>query len=465
MPRLFVLTSAALLALLTTAFLASPDAPQAPANAPNILVLVADDAGWDDFGAYGHPTIRTPHLDALAEGGWTADRAFLTTPQCSPSRVSMLTGQYAHTVQAEDLHVPLAPEHRFVPSFLREAGYFTGHLLKTHYGPDAEAQFDWYSPDLADFSTFLDAADDQPFFMWVGFSDPHRAYGDALNRHAPSDVRLPPTVRDTPETRADYVQYYDEIARMDTVAGSYLAELERRGLREDTYVLFLSDNGSPMPRAKGTLYDAGIKRPLLVDGPGVADGVRYDGLVSVLDLAPTFLTWAGVPVPPEMLGEDLMSRLADVSLPGHTYVFSERNWHNADEHLRSVRTDAFKLIWNNYVELPHGTAADITGSPTWQALRAARDAGTLTPAQARLFETPRPRVELYDLDNDPHELRNLAPDPAYRDTVQALMATLETWMTDTGDVPPHQRRRHDNIDRLTGVKFTLTNPPMYNHDD
>ena len=166
-----------------------------------------------------------------------------------------------------------------------------------------------------------------------------------------------------------------------------------------------------------------------------------------------------------MQGEPLLARLADPTVPGHAHVFSERNWHNADEHLRSIRTDRYKLIWNNYVALPHGTAADITASPTWQALRQARDAGTLTPAQARLFEVPRPRVELYDLAEDPDELHNRAADPAYRDTVQALMAKLEAWMAATGDVPPHQRRRDDNIDRVTGVKFTRTNPPMYNQKE
>lgn len=438
--------------------------PVTAQDQPNMLVLVADDANWNDFGAYRHPTVQTPHLDALADAGWVAEQAFLTTPQCSPSRISMLTGQYAHTVQAEDLHVPLAPEHRIVPSFLQEAGYMTGHLYKTHYGPHANAQFDWYSRDLSDFTAFLDHAGDAPFFLWVGFTDPHRPYGDAPQRHSPDQVRLPPTVRDTPETRADYVQYYDEIARMDSVIGSYVAELEQRGLRENTYILFLSDNGAPMPRAKGTLYDAGIQTPLIISGPAIQAGTRYPHIVSVIDLAPTFLDWAGrTPIEP-MLGEPLGPRLADPTLSGPQYVFSERNWHNCDEHMRSVRTDRYKLIWNNYIHLPHGTAADITGSPTWQALRQGHDAGMITETQALLFQVPRPRVELYDVQADPHEVANLAADPAYRDTIQTMMRVLETWMTETGDVPPHLRRRDDNTDRITGVKFTRTNPPLYHEN-
>ena len=106
---------------------------------PNIVVFVADDAGWEDFGAYGHPTIRTPTIDALASAGWTADNAFLTTPQCSPSRISILTGKHPHQTGAEDLHVPMPPGHRIVPSYLSEAGYVTGNMRKQHYGPNGSS--------------------------------------------------------------------------------------------------------------------------------------------------------------------------------------------------------------------------------------------------------------------------------------------------------------------------------------
>lgn len=428
---------------------------------PNILVLVADDAGWDDFGAYGHPTILTPAIDALASAGWAADNAFLTTPQCSPSRISILTGKHPHQTGTEDLHVPMSPGHRIVPSYLSEAGYFTGNMLKQHYGPDAAAQFDWYRNSL-DIKGFLDETGDRPFFLWVGFRDPHRPYGEAPAIHSPDNVRLPPTVIDTPKTRADYVSYYDEIARMDSAIAQFLGELEDRNLRDKTYIVFISDNGAPMPRAKGTLYDAGIKTPMIVTGPGVASGVRCPSLISVIDLAPTFLDWAGIDKPDDMVGTSLRAPISDPSLPGRNFVYSQRNWHNADEHMRSIRSDRYKLIWNNYIHLPHGTAADITASPTWQALRHARDNGELRREQALLFQVPRPRVELYDLSMDPMELTNLAADPEYRDTIQEMMARLEAWMADTGDVAPHLRRRDDNIDRITGTKFTTTNPPLYN---
>ena len=428
--------------------------------ASNVLVFVADDMGWRDAGAYGHPNIETPHIDALARDGWTAENAFVTTPQCSPSRISLLTGLFAHSVGSEDLHMPLPAGQYILPHYLGAAGYFTGSVMKRHFGPEAAAQFHWYGETLDGFGEFLDAAGKAPFFLWVGFSDPHRAYGDAPVRHRPSDVQLPPTVVDMPATRADYAQYYDEIARLDGVIGAYVTELARRGLRDSTYLVFLSDNGAPMPREKGTLYDAGIKSPFIVSGPSVPRGVRYAGLISLIDLAPTILDWAGSAAAANMYGASLRPLMEDPSLPGREYVFAERNWHNIDEHMRSVRTQGYKLIWNNYIEYPHGTAADITASPTWQALREGRDRATLTPEQSLLFQAPRPRVELYDVRNDPYELDNLAAQPGYRLLVQRLMAELEAWMDATGDVHPDRRRRDDNTDRYTGVKFTLTIPPL-----
>ncbi|MFH1965516.1 MAG: sulfatase-like hydrolase/transferase, partial [Acidobacteriota bacterium] len=123
----------------------------ATGNSPNILVLVADDAGWKDFGCYGNKGIKTPNIDRLAEGGLICENAFLTAPQCSPSRISVLTGRYPHATGAEDLHMPLPEGTTFLPTWLKKAGYFTGHMRKTHYGPEGEKQFDWYSAELDDF--------------------------------------------------------------------------------------------------------------------------------------------------------------------------------------------------------------------------------------------------------------------------------------------------------------------------
>ena len=433
---------------------------------PNIVVLIADDAGWSDFGVYGNDAIQTPNIDRLAASGLKVEHAFLTIAQCSPSRISILTGKYPHATGAEDLHMPLPEGEMLMPSYLQRQGYFTGDMRKQHYGPHGARQFNWYDDETATaFPRFLDAAAGRPFFLWVGFRDPHRAYQEGAfdPPHDPARVMVPPFLADTPETRADLALYYDEIARMDANIGRFIDELERRGLRENTLVIFLSDNGMPFPRAKGTAYDAGIRTPLIFSWPAqITAGTTYEGLVSVIDLAPTLLDLAGVETPPAMHGQSLRAMLTDTRTPGRTHVFSERNWHNCDEHIRSVRTARYKLIRNAYTHLPLCTPADASRSPSWFSLIRLKKEGALTPRQARLFEAPRPRIELYDLERDPGEFNNVADEPAYQDTVRELVRVLDQWIDETGDFPPQQRRRDDNTDRITGVKFTRKIPPMWN---
>jgi arylsulfatase A-like enzyme len=429
---------------------------------PNILVLVGDDAGWRDFGCYGNKTIRTPNIDRLAQSGMLAENAFLTTPQCSPSRISILTGKYPHATGAEDLHTPMPADKIIAPTYLKKSGYFTGHTRKTHYGPNAEQQFEWYSEKLDDFALFLKSCGDRPFFFWVGFTDPHRPYSsDTLGAsHKPEEVEVPPHLADTPETRGDLALYYDKISRLDGDVGRFIATLEQHGRRENTLIIFLSDNGAPFPREKGTLYDAGIKTPLIFSWPAViASGRRYKGLLSVIDLAPTFLDLAGMKTPANMHGKSLSGVLKNPAIAGRTHVFSERNWHNCDEHIRSVRTLRHKLIRNAYTELPHGSPADITGSPSWQSLRELKNQNKLAPAQSLLFQAPRPEIELYDLEKDPWELDNIAGAPENAGLVLEFTKVLDRWIEETGDFPP-ARRRDDNTDRITGVKFTQEIPPL-----
>lgn len=431
---------------------------------PNMIVFVADDAGWRDSGAYGNEVIQTPNIDQLAHGGLQFDNAFLTTAQCSPSRISILSGLYPHATGAEDLHMPLPEGTRILPGYLGDEGYFTGHMRKTHYGPHANAQFDWYSEDLsADFPSFLDEAGSDPFFLWVGFQDPHRPYGDAPKVHDPADVKVPPYLVDSKETRQDLARYYDEISRMDGQIGQFMEIIEERGQRENTMVIFLSDNGAPFPRAKGTVYDAGVKTPLIVNWPGkVKPGSRYKGLTSVIDLAPTLLDVAGTVVPDHMQGKSIEPVFYVQTTPGREFVFSERNWHDSDEHIRSLRTERFKLIRNAYTELPHGTPADIGGSPSFRALIRHKKKGALTHAQSRLFQVPRPRIELYDLEKDPWEVNNVAANSAYWQKARELAQRLDEWIHETGDFPPYKRIRDDHTDRMTGVWFSKEIPPMRN---
>jgi N-sulfoglucosamine sulfohydrolase len=440
-------------------------------NPPNILVLVGDDLGWRDIGAYGNSAIHTPNIDRLARSGLLVERAFGTTPQCSPSRISILSGKYPHATRTEDLHTPLPDGERLLPTYLQAAGYFTGHMAKTHYGPNAERQFQWYSPETAAaLPAFLDSAGTRPFFLWVGFHEPHRPYqpGPASRAHPPGQVVLTPYLGDTPETRADVALYYDAIARIDDAVGVMLAELDRRKLRENTLVVFLSDNGAPFPREKGTLYDGGTRTPLIFSWPRVihTGSVYRRGLVSTVDLTPTLLDVAGATQPADIQGRSFRGLLtAPDAYEGRAYVFSERNWHDCDEHQRAVRSGRYKLIRTDaYTALPLCTAADIGASPSFLALRALARSGRLSTAQRRLFEAPRARIELYDLASDPWELVNVADLPANAKRVRELAAVLQAWMEQSDDFPAAYRVRDDNTDRVTGVPFTTKIPPQRNPD-
>ncbi len=449
---------------------AQPESEAASAPPPNILVLVADDAGWRDFGAYGNEYIRTPNVDRLSETGLTFQRAFLTTPQCSPSRISMLTGKYPHATGAEDLHMPLPEDETILPTFLRRAGYITGIMRKRHLGPAGNEQFDWYDPanghDFSAFSEFLAKAqkNEQPFFMWVGFQDPHRPYSEgAIERpHNPDSVFVPPYLADTRSTRDDIADYYDEISRMDANIGGFIEQLERRDLRDNTLIVFLSDNGAPFPRAKGSLYDAGIRTPLIFNWPGTVRPGRYDGLASIIDLAPTLLEIAGMSPPQAMQGQSVAEVFHDPSVPGREFVFSERNWHDTDAHMRSLRTDRYKLITNGYPHRPFPIAADIGDSPAWFDLLQKKRTGTLTESQSPLFQTPRPAVEVYDLANDPWEVRNVAGTPEHDAIIDSLTQRLHRWRQETGDFPATRRTRADHTDRVTGVWYRPEIPPMRN---
>ena len=446
---------------------------RAQSDPPNVVVFIADDAGWRDFGAYGNESIRTPTVDQLAETGMRFDQVFLTTPQCSPTRTSLLTGQYAHTLRTEDLHTPLEEEQTILPTYLKEAGYYTGLIGKTHIGQPAEAQFDLVEPlkesepQPADFEQLMDNASDQPFFVWYAFSDPHRGYqpNTIANPHDPAEVEVPPYLKDTPETREDLALYYDEIGRMDQNIAQVLQLLEERGERDNTVIFFISDNGKPFTRAKGTLYDSGIKTPFIVNWPGrVAEGTTYGGLLSAIHLSPTIIDMAGGKPDTAMVGRSLVPIITQEDAQADRFVFSERNWHDADEHMRSVRSDSFKLINNAYIEWPHGTAADLAGSPSHQALLRAKTEGELTKAQAMIFQVPRPQIEFYNVKEDPWELNNLAYDVHYRPQIQEHYAALQHWQQQTDDFPPHRRRRYDHTDRVTGTMYGKDRPEMYNNE-
>jgi len=420
---------------------------------PNILVLIADDAGMD-FGCYGNDGIKTPNIDALAASGLRIDKAFLTGSQCSPSRTAMITGQFAHTIGTEKLRAKIGPSTKTIPDYLSEQGYFTGLMLKNHMEKNSDQRFHWYGrgygfyvKDAAEwdrtvadeFSTFLDSADDKPFFMWLGFIDPHRKYNDhpIEKVNDPKDVTVPPHLVDDEATRRDLADYYDEISRMDGHIGEVLAVLKKRKQLENTLIVFVSDNGMPFPRAKGSVYDTGMRTPLIFSwGDQIEAGSVYKkDLVSTIDLAPTLLDAAGIAKPEPMYGESLLPLLLGDANSSREHIFSERHYKRSDEHLLAIRSATHKLIrtFDMNADQPLITVGEVYTSPSWYALEEREKAGTLTPAQQRILENPRAEIELYDLAKDPHELVNIADNPENQTIVRDLLGRLQRLRRETND--------------------------------
>jgi N-sulfoglucosamine sulfohydrolase len=427
------------------------------ASRPNFIIMIADDVAWDDIGAYGHPLIRTPHIDRLAKDGLRFDLAFLTCSSCSPSRSSIMTGRYPHSTGAGELHQALPADQVVFAGLLKKAGYYTAAAGKWHLGKAAEVNFDKVvggSPSGCELwlETLQQRPKDKPFFLWFASLDAHRGYSPNTipQPHKPSDVVVPPYLPDAPETRRDLAMYYDEITRLDSYVGKVVAELETQGVADNTFVLFLSDNGRPFPRCKTTVYDSGVRTPFIVKWPAkVKAGSVSESLVSSVDIAPTILELAGVEPSPTFQGHSFAKLLGDPGASIRDYIFAEHNWHDYQAHERGVRSKQFLYIRNAFPHLTGSPPADAVRSPTYEAMQKLEAAGQLLPNQRGCFIAPRLPEELYDLEADPHSLSNLASNPAYAEALKQLSDELDRWIKRTGDSVP-KNPTPDRFDRATG---------------
>jgi arylsulfatase A-like enzyme len=422
----------------------SPPVGSVPSDAPrpNIVFLFSDDHSVPDLGCYSNEVIRTPNLDALADEGLRFDRAYVTSPQCSPSRASLLTGRTPHAAGASRLHADAMSVMPSLVGLLNDAGYFTGAYRKVHQA-EIQEQFDFYHDD-GDLARFFEQRRrDQPFFLWFGCRDPHRPYSDGAieSPHDPADVRVPDYLPNTSAVRQDLAHYYDEIARFDRECGTLLDMLDDRGLAANTMVVMAGDNGLPFPRAKGTLYEPGIRVPLLVRWPNRVDAGRTtDALVSLLDLPITWLHAAGMAPPETVHGTPLQPLLTGEVDAVRDRIYAERNWHDNWDPMRCVVGERYKLIQNYRPEVGYQPALDLANSPTYAEIQRLADADELSDRQAQVYTAEtRPQVELYDLEADPGEWDNLASDAAHADRVRDLQLTLSRWMDETHDFLPPPR--------------------------
>lgn len=409
-------------------------------NRPNIIFLFSDDHTRFNLGCYGDRGINTPNLDTMAKDGIIFNRAYVASPQCSPSRAAILTGRYPHTVGASRLHANALPEFIDIVRLFKNGGYYTGAYRKVHQDI-IQNNFDFYGNDLEPLRTFFNRRPkNKPFFLWFGSRDPHRPYGpNAFTpAHRPEEVTVPEFLPDTPKVRQDLAYYYDEIARFDKDCGIILELLGEYNLTGNTMVVMSGDNGMPFPRAKGTLYEAGVNVPLIIRWPGVIKGGSISNeLVSLIDLPATWLDIAGISVPQEFEGISLAPYLKnEMQYVPREYVFFERNWHDDWVPQRGCVTDKYKMIINYRPEVPYLPSLDLYESDSFIEIMRLGDAGGLDGNLRWYLNTTTPILELYDIDSDRGEWNNLAENPNYKDIRDKLVEEISKWMFDTTDFLP-----------------------------
>jgi N-sulfoglucosamine sulfohydrolase len=432
----------------------------------NVVLLIADDLGLQ-CGCYGNPVIKTPNIDALAQSGTRFANAFASVASCSPSRATLLTGLPTHASGQYGLAHADHNVHSFrtiqsVPKLLQKAGYRTGVIAKLHVQP---AEIYPWDADLTRIQgrnpiaiaeaarQFMDESGDKPFFLLVGFTDPHRAAKGFANekqfkgvpavKYDPKDVIVPYHLPDKPEVREELAEYYQSISRMDHGVGLVLKAIEESKNADKTLVIFLSDNGIPFPGAKTTLYDAGVHLPLIVRSPTQKQhGVVNQAMVSWTNIAPTILEAGGVVSPKELPGRSLLPILSNEKPMGWDTVFGSHQFHEITMYypVRMVRTRTHKYLLNLAHPLPYPFASDLWGSATWQGILKRND--TMMGQRSRAAFEQRPREELYDLRDDPNELKNLAGDEKHTKVLDVLRAQLRAWQEATRD-PWLVKYRHE----------------------
>lgn len=413
------------------------------ADRPNILWLTSEDHG-QQMGCYGDTLARTPNVDALAAKGMVFRHAWSNHPVCAPARTAIISGLFSQS--SGGLHmrsmVPAPAGFKLYPQHLREAGYYVTNNSKTDYNlrapgglwNESSAQAHWKNRPAG-----------QPFFAIFNSTKSHESQIRTRPHQAitdPAKVPVPAYHPDTPEVRQDWAQYYDKVSEADADAGARLREVAAAGLCEETIVFYYGDHGSGMPRSKRWPSDSGLRVPMVVYFPQkwrhlapkeYTPGGKSDRLVSFVDLAPTLLSLAGVRPPPELQGHAFAGKFQTEPQP---YLHGARG--RMDERVdcvRSVTDGRFVYLRNFYPHVSQGQRVNYQfQTPTTRVWRAAFDAGQATPAQALFWQVPKAPEELYDLQSDPDEVKNLADSPAHRATLEKLRAAMRAHAESIRDV-------------------------------
>lgn len=418
------------------------------ADRPNIVLIGTEDIS-PNLGCYGDPDAITPNLDKLASQGARFTRVFTHAPVCAPSRSGLITGVYPTTLGSHHMRSKLTKTPPLLVDTLRQAGYFVAWPGKTDFNFDlpkgwVDSTADWTkNPDLL--------PKDKPWFAYINFTITHESqaratpeqYAKNTARLKPAEkrdrlkVKLPPYYPDTPAVRECVGKYHDNITAMDYLVGDVLKVIDDRKWSENTIVIFFGDHGWGLTRGKRWPYDSGTRVPFLVRWPGqIAPGSVRDDLVAFIDLAPTVLDLAGAKVPEHMQGQPFLGAKWKSGIAPRPYCFSARDrMDETYDRIRSVRGPRFRYVKNFNPELPYAQYINYMDEmPIMKDWRRLAFAGKLNPVQMQFFARTKPPEELYDLETDSFEIKNLAAAPEHQGTLKEMRAALEKWMLDTKDL-------------------------------
>lgn len=431
------------------------ETPPAELPPPNILWLSSEDNG-PHLGAYGDDYATTPNLDALAARGLIYRNAWSTAPVCAPARTTIISGLYPASTGAQHMRSrSRLPEGlRFFPQYLREAGYYVTNNAKEDYNlekPGGQGAV-WHESSRE--AHWRNRPAGVPFFAVFNHTATHESQ---IRRrphtpvHDPAGVRIPAYHPDTPEVRQDRAQYYDKLTEMDALVGERLAELEAAGLADDTIVFYWADHGPGLPRGKRTALQTGLGVPLIVSIPeryrhlapaDYEEGGSTNRLVGFIDFAPTMLSLAGIEPPAHFQGRAFLG-VHETAPKELIFGFSDRMDERYDL-VRSVRDQRYVYARNYLVDRPYGQRlAYQMETPTTQVWLRLFQEGKLNEAQAA-FWREKPSEELYDLDNDPDQVNNLAVSPAHAADRERLALALRNHLLrirDLGFLPEGEMHR------------------------
>ena len=425
---------------------------------PNFLWISTEDTS-PDLGCYGDAYAVTPNLDRLAAQGVRYTRVFTHAGVCAPSRSGIITGMYPTSIGTHNMRCQGVPpaEVKCFPEYLRAAGYYCTNNVKTDYqfNPPLTA---W--DECSNRAHWRNRPAGKPFFAVINLTLTHESQIrnrtkamlkrlDSLGpgeRHDPAKAVLPPYYPDTPIVRQDWAQYYDLLTLMDKQVKEILDQLEADGLAENTIVWFWGDHGRGLPRAKRWIYDSGLRVPLIVQIPekwrklampqhpdAVKPGTVNEDLIAFIDFAPTMLSLAGVDVPRHIQGRAF---LGSQRAKPREYIFAARDrMDEAYDLIRAVRDKQYKYIRNYMWYLPRSQDINYMNEmPTMHEMRRLHGEGKLRGPQMQFFEPAKPVEELYDTVADPHEVKNLAGDPKYKDVLARMRRAHAEWCRETWDI-------------------------------